>query len=92
MPLSILEAFAAGLPVVTSNAGGIPLLVSDRQTGLLVPSQDHQALAEAAMQLLANPDLALGIARRARLECNRYSWENVRGEWVRLYTELMQAP
>lgn len=88
MPLSILESFAAGLPVVTTDAGGIPHIVTDGETGLLVRMGDHEALAECVVRLLEDSELAAKITSRALEECRRYSWAAVRGEWLALYQEL----
>jgi glycosyltransferase involved in cell wall biosynthesis len=88
MPLSILEAFSAGLPVVTTDAGGIPYLVKDGETGLLVKMGDDAALAARAVRLLAEPELAEAIAARARAACSEYAWESVRGDWLALYESL----
>lgn len=87
-PLSILEAFASGLPVVTTAAGGIPDIVTNEETGLLVECGDYISLAERAVRLLDDSALAARIARQARRECSRYSWEAVRGQWLDLYHEL----
>ena len=67
-PLSILEAMAAGLPVVASNVGGIAELVEDGVTGLLVPPADPVRLAQALARVLDDRDLRqrLGTAGRAR--------------------------
>ena len=92
MPLSIIEAFAAGLPVVTTDAGGIPYVVSDGETGLLAPRGAADALASCALRLLGEADLARRVAAQARAECAKYSWESVRGEWVKLYAELAGEP
>ena len=69
LPLSILEAMAAGLPVVASRVGGIPEVVVDGETGLLVPPGDPQRLADAVERLLADPSLRrrLGEAGRRRV-------------------------
>jgi glycosyltransferase involved in cell wall biosynthesis len=69
-PLSILEAMAAGLPVVSSRVGGVPELVVDGETGLLVPPGDPSAMAGALGRLLADGGLRrrLGAAGRARAE------------------------
>jgi len=77
-PLSILEAYASGLPVVSTNPGGIPYLVKDKETGLLVTKNDHLALAKQVIYLLDDPSLALRMAKKARLECEQYSWKMVR--------------
>ena len=69
LPLSILEAMAAGLPVVASSVGGVPELVVEGETGLLVPPGDPHALAAAMERLLDDPALRrrLGAAGRTRV-------------------------
>jgi glycosyltransferase involved in cell wall biosynthesis len=88
MPISILEAFASGLPVVTTDAGGIPWIVADKETGLIVRRGDYQALARAALRLMSDEELAGRLTRNARSECGKYSWANVRDEWLKLYGEV----
>lgn len=91
MPGSILEAYAAGLPVVTTDAGGIPYIVEHEETGLLVPRGDDAALAEQALRLLADPALAQRLIRRAHEECRtRYSWQAVEQQWVSLYRGVLR--
>lgn len=89
-PLSLLEAFACGLPVVTTNAGGIPDMVKHERTGLLVECGDYEALAREALRLLADPALAERITSAARAECRRYSWEAVRAQWLELYERCIR--
>lgn len=84
-PLSILESFASGLPVVTTNAGGIPDIVTHGVTGLMVEMDDHEALARSAIELIEQPDSATRMVRAAREECRKYTWEAVRGEWLKVY-------
>ena len=69
-PLSILEAMAAGLPVVSSRVGGVPELVVDGETGLLVPPGDPAAMAVALGRLVADAGLRyrLGAAGRERAQ------------------------
>jgi glycosyltransferase involved in cell wall biosynthesis len=88
-PVSILETFASGLPVVTTDAGGIPFIVTNERTGLLVPRNDHEALARAALRLLDDSALASTLINNARAECERYSWPAVRDQWLKLYHEVM---
>jgi L-malate glycosyltransferase len=84
-PLSILESFASGLPVVTTNAGGIPDMVTDGVTGMLVKMDDYEALAHSAIKLIEQPEVAAQITSAAREECARYTWEAVRGQWLSAY-------
>ena len=89
MPNSVIEAYAAGLPVVTTNAGGIPFIVEHERTGLMVERNDHAAMAAQAIRLLEEPGLAARLARTAYETClTRYVWPAVREEWERLYHEL----
>jgi glycosyltransferase involved in cell wall biosynthesis len=89
MPNSIIEAFAAGLPVVTTNAGGIPFVVTHGETGLVVERNDAQGLASAALRLVREPVLARRLAAQAHAECvARYVWSAVRDEWEQLYRSL----
>jgi glycosyltransferase involved in cell wall biosynthesis len=86
MPNSVIESFAAGLPVVTTNAGGIPYIVTDGETGLLVDRDDHRALAGGALRLLAEPQLGQRLARNARREVmEKYTWPAVRRAWRAAY-------
>jgi glycosyltransferase involved in cell wall biosynthesis len=85
MPGSILECFAAGLPVVATKAGGIPYIVQHEQTGLLAGCDDHQALADCALWLLEDEELAARLAERAHEECEQYAAGPVTRQWVELY-------
>ena len=65
LPVSLLEAMAAGKPIVATMVGGIPEVVSDRREGLLVPSGDPEALAGAIRELACDPKLAAHLGRQA---------------------------
>lgn len=84
-PLSILEAFAAGTPVVSTDAGGIPGMVRNRETGLLVACREPHVLAAAVSTLLRDPALAASIARRAVGKANEHAWARVRDRWAAAY-------
>jgi L-malate glycosyltransferase len=88
MPLSILEAFACGLAVVTTNAGGIPFMVKDGRNGMVVECGNHRALAQAVIALLKNSNAANRLAEQARHDCREYTWEAVGPRWVSLYESL----
>jgi glycosyltransferase involved in cell wall biosynthesis len=89
MPLSVLECFASGLPLVSTAAGGVPYIVEDGRTGLLVPPNDHQALAAAALRLIEEDGLAFELAKNAFKECQRYQPDRIASEWCAVYTDLI---
>ena len=89
LPLSVLEAMAAGLPVVASAVGGVPEAVRGGETGTLVPPRDSAALAQALVRLVADPALrsSLGEAGRRRVE-REFSLERFEREHLELYRKL----
>jgi L-malate glycosyltransferase len=92
LPGSILESFASGLPVVATKAGGIPYLVKHEQTGLLVACDDHGALADCALWLLEDRELAARLSEQGLRESEKYKPESVRAAWVDLYHRLLGRP
>jgi glycosyltransferase involved in cell wall biosynthesis len=92
MPISVLEAMAAGLPVVASRVGGVPEVVADGETGLLVPPGSPQELAEALRRLLADPELRqrLGDAGRIRVR-ERFDLAPFRRAHVELYSRELAS-
>jgi glycosyltransferase involved in cell wall biosynthesis len=88
MPLSIIEAFSCGLAVATTDAGGISYICENGETALLVGKKDYESLAREAIRLLDDDELARKIINNARRECVKYSPENVRAEWSKLYQDL----
>ena len=90
MPASVLEAFASGCPVVATNAGGVPAILTNDVHGLLVPCDDHQAAAAAIVRLLEDPTLARRLADTALDSCARYQWSSVRAQWVALYHRMVR--
>ena len=84
-PVSVLEAFASGLPVVSTGTGDIAAMLRHGEAGMLVPAQNPTALASAVMHLLGNPQKALTLARRARAEVETYTWDRISAEWAEVY-------
>jgi glycosyltransferase involved in cell wall biosynthesis len=90
MPASVLEAFASGCPVVATNAGGVPAILTDEVHGLLVPCGDHRAAAAAMIRLLEDAPLARRVADAALDTCAGYQWSSVRAQWVALYRRMVR--
>ncbi|MBA2527271.1 MAG: glycosyltransferase family 4 protein [Pyrinomonadaceae bacterium] len=88
MPSSITECMASGVPVVTTDAGGIPYIVKHEETCLMIARNDHDAMAASAFRLLDDDELAVQIARRAREASRKFTWTAVKDEWLKLYGEL----
>ncbi len=91
MPVSVIEAFGAGTPVVTTSPESMPYLVENERTGLLSPVGDEKALAANVIRLLRDPSLATRLAQNAHQESRKYTWELVRGQWVKVYRGLTEA-
>ncbi|MHB1433644.1 MAG: glycogen synthase [Streptosporangiaceae bacterium] len=93
-PLGIvnLEAMACGTAVVASNVGGIPEVVADAQTGLLVPPDDPAILAEAISSLVGDPARASAMGQLGRQRvAAEFSWASVAAQTAALYTELARG-
>ena len=91
MGTSTLDAMAAGLPVVATNVGGIPEIVEERVTGLLVPPRDPAALAEAVLALAGDPALRLAMGGRARERVRAFSADRTEEETRAVYLEAIRA-
>src|SRR5882724_814336 len=89
-PVAVLEACAMGLPVVSTNVGGIPNLLTDGETALLVPDDDDCAMADAIRSLLNDPGLAARLSAQGRLLAERSSWQKVRPQWERIFSHMMK--
>ena len=89
--LALLEAMAAGLPVIASRVGGLPEVVTDGENGLLVPPRDADALAAALTRLLADPSLARQLGENARgYVREHFSLERLGREINEIYEELIE--
>lgn len=87
-PVSVLEAAAAGLPIVATNVSGIPYMLEHEQTALLVPDNDHEAMAVAIRRLLNEPDLTKRLSDNGRQLAEASAWPSVQQRWVELFQSL----
>jgi glycosyltransferase involved in cell wall biosynthesis len=89
MPVSILEAFASGTPVVSTAPEGIRYLVEHERTGLMSPPGKAEPIAENILRLLGDGNLSIRLAASAYEESSRYRWTAVREQWLTKYRALL---
>jgi len=85
LPMNLIEAFASGLPVVSTKVGGIPDLVGDETAALLVEAGDYHEMAEKVLWLLNSPDRAESLVRSARRVSEDFVWDRVREQLLEVY-------
>lgn len=92
MPVSILEAFASGAPVVSTAPEGMRYLVEDGRTGLLSEPGNAGALATNVLRLLNEPEFAVRLAANAVEQSRKYEWSLVRRQWLNVYLSVLGHP
>lgn len=84
MPVSVIEAMALGLAVVSTNVGGIPFLLEDENNAILVPDNDKQAMSAGIQKLLDNPDFFGELTFAAREKAVAFDWQMVKESWLKI--------
>ncbi len=90
MPVAFIEAAALGLPIVSTDVGGIPQLITEGETGLLVPSEAVNEMADAVETLIKQPALTQRLSTNGRALAEKSSWRRVRPQWERAFRSLLQ--
>lgn len=90
-PVSVLEAMASGLCIVSTNVGGLPFLLDHGRDALLVPPNDPASMAAALRQLLAEPRLAKELSLNARKKVESFDWSKVLPKWSSLFDEIAEG-
>jgi glycosyltransferase involved in cell wall biosynthesis len=90
-PISVLEAMACGLCVVSTNVGGVPYLLKHEHNALLVPPNNPEAMANAVRRILNEPGLAARLSHNARLEAQNFDWSAILPQWEKLFTAVSQG-
>lgn len=88
-PVSVLEAMACGLCLVSTNVGGIPYLLKDRVEALLVPPKDAASMAAAVRRILTENNLGARLSQGARHRAEQCDWANVLPQWDELLAKVL---
>jgi len=91
MPVSVMEAMALGLVIISTNVGGIPFLLKDRINAYLVDSNDSKAMANQISFLLSRSAVGLEVATNARKQSEAFSWDKVGKQWLSVVEEYKRA-
>ena len=89
MPVSVVEACAMGLPVVATEVGGVPDLLTNEETGLLVSDNDDQAMTESVLRLINDPILTGRLSANGRQLAVLSSWQEIYPRWKQVFAEVM---
>lgn len=88
-PISVMEAMACGLCIVSTNIGGIPYLIDNEVNGILVPPNDSVSMASAVVRILTEPGLSAKLSMSARQKAEKLDWAEIFPKWEELFGKLI---
>jgi len=86
--IAILEAQAVGLPVIATNVGGIPDIIKDGKTGILVPARNPEAIAKAIFKIYSQLSFAQKLVQNAKANLENYNWDKIAQKVYLIYQKL----
>ncbi|MCP3668032.1 MAG: glycosyltransferase, partial [Gammaproteobacteria bacterium] len=90
MPNSLLEAMASEVVIVSTNVGGIPYMVENRKSSLLVEPGEYRQIADALLYVIENDQERRCMITSAKKRVDNYSWDNIKKSWLNIYTDLVE--
>lgn len=90
-PVAVIEAAAMGLPIVTTNVGGISDLLSHNESALFVANESDQGMADAVIRLVCDPALGRRLSLGGRKLAESFTWHHVSGAWAELFAEFSNS-
>jgi glycosyltransferase involved in cell wall biosynthesis len=89
-PVSVIQAMACGLCIVSTNVGGLPYLIEDEIDGLLIPPNNSKAMAKAVRRILTEPGLAPKLSANARAKAEQFDWSIMLPKWEEIFERVVQ--
>lgn len=83
-PISVIEAMSLGLAIVSTDVGGMPMLIENKHDGILVEQEDEKAMVQGITDILENPEIGIEICKNARDKVELFDWNLVKEQWNRL--------
>ena len=83
-PLSVIEAMALGLPIVSTDVGGLTFLIENDKDGILVPRQDAGAMVDSIIKLKSDTSLKNKLITNARSKVEKFDWSTTKHKWLDL--------
>ncbi|GAA4975927.1 glycosyltransferase family 4 protein [Algibacter aquimarinus] len=84
MPVSVIEGMALGLPIISTNVGGLPFLIENEKEGLLIEPNDAFLFVEKIKQIIENPEMGNNLAANGRIKIEQFDWEIIKNQWIKL--------
>lgn len=80
-PISVIEAMSLGLAIISTNVGGMPMLINSNHDGVLVPEEDEEAMVKEISEILENPGKGEKLCVNAREKVESFDWDNIKDQW-----------
>ena len=80
-PISVIEAMSLGLVIVSTDVGGMPMLIDDQKDGILVPESDVDQMVSEIETIIKNPEIGIQLCENAKIKVDGFDWEAVKYEW-----------
>jgi glycosyltransferase involved in cell wall biosynthesis len=84
MPISVMEAMALGIPIISTNVGGMPFLIDNEENGVLVPANNAEAFVDAIIELCNQPVKVQNLTQNARMKMKGFDWKKIKHDWIKL--------
>ena len=83
-PISVIEAMSLGLTIISTDVGGMPMLIDHNYDGILVPEEDENVMVKEISEIIENPEKGQGLCLHAREKVESFDWNSIKGEWNRV--------